>query len=233
MPSTLATTDTELPRTMASALANSLREDIIKGVHAPGTKLAIKELCLRYDAGPIPMREALSRLATSGLVVAQDQRGFRVAEVSRAELQDITDARIHIECEALRRSIARGSLDWEERLAGAQHRLLRLPMLAQDGSIEDAWESAHDAFHIALINDCGSHWLVDLAEMLRDQTARYRHLSIVRGSEPLEGTREIASEHRAIAEAALARDGARASALLAEHLQATTRIVLGSALRTS
>ena len=74
MSSAPVTIDTDPPRTMASALADSLRGDIIKGVHAPGAKLAIKELCQRYDAGAIPMREALSRLATSGLVVAQDQR---------------------------------------------------------------------------------------------------------------------------------------------------------------
>jgi len=85
MSSAPVTIDTDPPRTMASALADSLRGDIIKGVHAPGAKLAIKELCQRYDAGAIPMREALSRLATSGLVVAQDQRGFRVADVSRAD----------------------------------------------------------------------------------------------------------------------------------------------------
>lgn len=231
MSSAPVTIDTDPPRTMASALADSLRDDIIKGVHAPGAKLAIKELCQRYDAGAIPMREALSRLATSGLVVAQDQRGFRVADVSRAELEDITDARIHIECEALRRSITRGSLDWEERLVGAQHRLLRLSMLTGDGNIDAAWESAHDAFHIALISGCGSHWLVDLARMLRDQTARYRYLSIAPGGEPPESKRDVTAEHRAMAEAALARDADQACALLAEHLQATTRLVLSNALR--
>ena len=215
MSSAPVTIDTDPPRTMASALADSLRGDIIKGVHAPGAKLAIKELCQRYDAGAIPMREALSRLATSGLVVAQDQRGFRVADVSRAELEDITDARIHIECEALRRSITRGSLDWEERLVGAQHRLLRLSMLTGDGNIDAAWESAHDAFHIALISGCGSHWLVDLARMLRDQTARYRYLCITPGGEPPESKRDVTAEHRAMAEAALARDADQACALLA------------------
>ena len=68
------------------------------------------------------MREALSRLATSGFVVAEDQRGFRVADVSAAELTDITDTRIHVECEALRRAIAQGGLTgksaWPARITG-------------------------------------------------------------------------------------------------------------------
>lgn len=217
---------TEAPRTMASALVNSLRDDIIKGQLAPGSKLAIKELCERYDAGAIPMREALSRLATSGLVVAQDQRGFRVADISAAELRDITDARIHIECEALRRSLLAAGLDWEERLAGAHHRMQRQRMLTPDGCIDPAWENAHEAFHAALIGGSGSRWLAVLAEMLRDQTARYRHLSVVAPQREAESGRDVGAEHRSLFEAALARDATTACALLAEHLRTTTQLVL-------
>ena len=83
-------------RTAASALANDIRADIISGHLPPGGRLRIKELCERYGSGAIPLREALSRLATSGFVVAEDQRGFRVADVSAAELTDITDTRIHV-----------------------------------------------------------------------------------------------------------------------------------------
>src|SRR5258706_3900288 len=117
-------------RTMASTLATGIRSDIISGAWQPGTKLRIKELCERYGAGAIPMREALSRLATSGFVLAEDQRGFRVSEVSAHELTDITETRVHIECEALRQSVCNGGLDWEEKLIGAHYRLTRLPMVA-------------------------------------------------------------------------------------------------------
>ena len=178
------------------------------------------------------MREALSRLATSGFVIAEDQRGFRVANVSSEELTDITEARIHIECEALRRSIEHGDLDWEEKLAGAHHRLSRLPMLAEGAAGVDAeWERAHMAFHSALIGGCDSKWLIALAELLRDQTARYRNLSVASTSRPtkgnrVDGTRDVRTEHEQIANAALARDAHRACALLAEHLKATTQLVL-------
>lgn len=227
--------DTAPSKTMASALASSIRTDIIKGALAPGSKLPIKELCDRYSAGAIPMREALSRLATSGFVVAEEMRGFRVADVSAEELADITDARIHIECEALRRSIEQGGLDWEERLAGAHHRLSRLPMLAEAGAgVDPEWERAHVAFHSALIGGCRSKWMVALAELLRDQTARYRHLSVARPPNSAKSRRGVAkrdvpSEHQQIAEAALARDAERAGLLLAEHFRATTAIVLGHA----
>lgn len=233
------TTDNSPSRTMASSLAASLRSDIIQGTLAPGAKLPIKELCDRYDVSAIPMREALSRLATSGFVVAEDQRGFRVADVSAEELADITEARIHVECEALRRSIRLGGLDWEERLAGAHHRLSRLAMLAEgDGGVSEEWDRAHVAFHAALIAGCGSKWLITMAELLRDQTARYRHLS-VRGEQraPKGGkaaprgapARDVPAEHQRIVDAALARDEQLASTLLAEHFRATTQLVLAKA----
>ena len=131
------------------------------------------------------MREALSRLATSGFVVAEDQRGFRVADVSAAELTDITDTRIHVECEALRRAIAQGGLDWEERLAGAHYRLGRVALrLPDDSGLNPEWEQAHAAFHSALISGSGSNSLIAIAELLRDQTARYRHLSVAGASGP-------------------------------------------------
>ena len=219
-------------RTAASALANDIRADIISGHLPPGGRLRIKELCERYGSGR-SLREALSRLATSGFVVAEDQRGFRVADVSAAELTDITDTRIHVECEALRRAIAQGGLDWEERLAGAHYRLGRVALrLPDDSGLNPEWEQAHAAFHSALISGSGSNSLIAIAELLRDQTARYRHLSVAgaSGSAPAPG-RDVAREHRELLEATLARDAVRASDLLAEHLRRTTELVLAHASR--
>ncbi len=221
-------------RTAASALANDIRADIITGSLPPGTRLRIKDLCERYDSGAIPLREALSRLATSGFVVAEDQRGFRVADVSAEELLDITETRIHIECEALRRAIARGSLDWEERLAGAHYRLSRVPLHEPGGSeLSAEWEQAHSAFHSALISGSDSKSLIAIAELLRDQTARYRYLSVLHNGEakpgpaPQQGKeRSVGDEHRALLEAALARDAGTAAELLARHLRQTTQLVL-------
>ncbi|WP_181360473.1 GntR family transcriptional regulator [Variovorax sp. WS11] len=217
---------------MASALAASIRADVIKGVLAPGSKLRIKEMCERYSAGHIPMREALSRLATSGFVVAEDQRGFRVSSVTAAELADITETRCHVECETLRRSIERGGLDWEERVTATHFRLSRLVMYAANGSGVDAeWERAHVALHAALLSASGSKWLETLSDLLRDQTARYRHLSVVPHNRPAggpasEANRDVAAEHRAIVDAALARDDVRACELLRQHFQATAELVL-------
>lgn len=235
--------DALISRTMASSLAAEIRADIIEGALPPGSKLRIKELCERYAAGSIPMREALSRLAASGFVVVEDQRGFRVSDVSMEDLIDITETRIHIECQALQRSIERGNLEWEELILSTHHRVSRLPMSTPTERLSAEWEQAHAAFHAALLSASESKWLCNLATLLRDQTARYRLLSVSKPSssspetgDPADGAgrivldpgaaRDIAAEHKAMAQAALARDTETACALLRAHLQATTDIVL-------
>lgn len=234
--------DALIGRTMASSLASDIRTDIIEGVLPPGSKLRIKDLCERYTAGSIPMREALSRLAASGFVVVEDQRGFRVSDVSMEDLIDITETRIHIECQALQRSIERGNLEWEERLLTTHHRVSRLQMTTPTERLNPEWEQAHVAFHAALLSASESKWLCHLAALLRDQTARYRLLSISKpttttaatDTPPTEQrvlidpaiTRDIAAEHKAITAAALARNAEAACGLLRAHLQATTDIVL-------
>jgi GntR family transcriptional regulator, carbon starvation induced regulator len=223
-------------RTIASALTSSIRADIIQGVLAPGSKLGIKALCDRYASGHIPMREALSRLATSGFVVSEDQRGFSVTAVSTEELADITDARCVVECEALRRSTEKGGLDWEERVISTHYRLSRLQMFAAEGpGVDPEWELAHQAFHAALLSGSGSKWLELMAGQLRDQTARYRNLSIATSvnqgtaTETARAPRDVPDEHRALLEKALARDAVGACELLRQHFQTTAVLVIRQA----
>lgn len=211
-------------RTMASQLEARVRDDIINGRLAPGSRLRLKELAEHYDAGVIPLREALSRLATSGFVASEDQKGFSVGRISADELLDITKTRLLIECQALAESIGQGDLEWESQLIAAHHRLDRLPVTeGPERLMKPEWENAHEAFHQALIANCRSPWLLRLSHLLRDQTARYRMLSVHYQGE---NERDVPHEHRALLEAALARDVDKACALLASHYETTTRNVL-------
>jgi len=99
----------------------------------------------------------------------------------------------------------------------------RLRLEGPERLMKPEWEKAHEAFHQALIANCRSPWLLRLSHMLRDQTARYRMLSVhYTGA----NERDVPGEHRELLDAALARDVDKACALLAEHYQTTTRSVL-------
>ncbi|NRR32528.1 FCD domain-containing protein [Oxalobacteraceae bacterium] len=212
---------------MASMLADSIRSDIIAGTLAPQSKLRLKDLAVRYDAGVIPLREALSRLAMTGFVKAEDQRGFSVTGVSLQELLDITETRKRIETDALRNAIANanGGIDWESQVLSSYYRLSQLPMFLGEGSdtLNPDWEEEHGQFHATLLSGCTSSWLQRFAHMLRDQGTRYRLLSLCKGHEHC---RDVMAEHKRILDAILARDTERACQLLEQHLDETMRLVL-------
>src|SRR5690606_5385935 len=129
----------------------ALRRDIMHGALPPSTKLRIETLAERYEVGPTPVREALNRLSTEGLVTQQDQRGFRVSPVSKAELLELTRTRAWLSEITLRESIAHGDQAWEENVVLAFHRLSRSPrrLAGDSGELNPVWEQLHHAFHHA------------------------------------------------------------------------------------
>jgi DNA-binding GntR family transcriptional regulator len=174
------------------------------------------------------VREALSRLAAELMVVAAAQRGYTVATLSFDELTDLTSTRVSIEQLCLRAAIEEGGVDWEAALLAAHHRLQRLSEVEPSDHcrISEAWSKAHGAFHLSLVAGCRSAWLHKFRASLYLQTERYRQLSV-----PLRTVeRDVAGEHQALCDAALARDAARACALMRTHLLKTTDILLGSPL---
>ncbi len=210
--------------TLASTVYRQLRHDIVKGVLTPGEKLRIESLRDRYGVGGSPIREALNRLYSEGLVSQRDQRGFCVAPVSVDDLLELLRTRCLINEIALRELIARGDDAWEEAIVLAFHRLLRTPERVPDAPEKPnpEWEQRHRTFHAALIAACDSHWLRGFAEMLFDCADRYRHLS---GHVRVEPQRDIVGEHRAIMEATINRDTATAVRLLNEHAVLTAELL--------
>lgn len=213
-------------RTMASQLEEQVRRDIINGRLKPGSKMRLKELSTHYDAGVIPLREALSRLAMTGFVSAIDQKGFSVQKISASELRDVTLTRLHIECRALALSIQNGDIEWESRVVAAHHRMGRYPIRdPQTQQLNVEWEAAHEAFHAALLANCGSPWLLRFVDTLCDQALRYRALA---AASPISEGRDIVLEHEMLMQAALGGEAEVATALLTEHYLKTMEIVLAS-----
>lgn len=203
-----------------------LRADLLACRLRPGERLKISDLCGSLAVSLGAVREALSRLTSEGLVVAEPQRGFRVAPISATELRDLTEVRIEVEARCLRRAVAEGDMAWETAIVAAHHVMSRLPEREPEdpGRVNDAWGAAHARFHQALVAGCASPWLLRLRDTLYDQSERYRRLSV-----PLSRHgRDVTGEHRAIMEATVSRRADLACALLAEHFRATTQILLGT-----
>ena len=202
-------------KTLIESAYEALRQDIIKGTHAPESKLRIEELRKFYDTGASPLREALNRLAGEGFVTVEGQRGFSVAPLSLKDLNEITRLRILLECEAIRESIRLGDDKWEASIVAAFHRLGKL----DDDPNADVseWEARNHEFHEALINACDSAWLLKFRATLYEQHRRYRLISLLRH----DPTRLVHTEHQAIVDAVLKRDEKAACEATEAHIMRT------------
>ncbi|MDB5402302.1 MAG: hypothetical protein QOF70_6902 [Acetobacteraceae bacterium] len=211
-------------QTQATNVYDRLRRDLLTGRLEPTRKLQIKFLMERYGAGQTPIREALNRLTSDGLVEFQDQRGFTVAGISAEELAELTKTRCWLEELALRQCMATATPEWEEALVIACHRLVRTKRSANSEHYEEhaEWETLHRLFHRQLLAQCGSRPLRMFCDQLADQLYRYRQLSVRK----IYPKRDINAEHMAILNAIMDGDADRAVTLLKAHYEATADIIL-------
>jgi len=209
--------------TRAAQMHDVLRSAILRGELVPGQPLRLAALATTYGASQSVVREALGRLAEHNLAELTPNQGFRVVDISRADLNDITDLRVLLEGSALRSSIENGDVQWEAAVVSAHHVLERATFAddGEPGTTQD-WSDAHAAFHIALVSACDNPRMLSLTNSLRDGAELYRQLS--RGSVHLE-ERDIPGEHRELMELATARDP-RAVDALERHLRRTTAYLL-------
>jgi GntR family carbon starvation induced transcriptional regulator len=211
---TFTANSTEAATLVETAISN-LRSDILTGVVAPGSKLRIDELRTKYGIGASPLREALSRLVSGGLVTTQGQKGFRVAPVSTSDYRDITETRKLLERAALSESVKNGDADWEARVVACYERLDREHEILHEtaGASSNAWELANEEFHEALVAACTSAWVLNFRRVMYDQAARYRRQFIL---EP--ETKRIAhDEHGEMMRAAVAHDVEKSARLAESH----------------
>lgn len=211
--------------TKVDTVYDSLQADILAGRLQPGERLKFPPLATRFGLSPSVIREALNRLADQGLVRMQPHLGFQVTPLSADDLQDLTQARVHVEAEVFRLAIKHGDLRWETAIVAAHHMLARTPEKdPQDaGRTNPAWDVAHSEFHEALLQACPNRRLRELAVRLRQEFKLYRHWSDALNPLP---HRDARTEHQQLVDAAVARDEALAVARLAAHIAAPAERLL-------
>jgi GntR family carbon starvation induced transcriptional regulator len=209
--------------TLSERAASLVERDIIAGVHAPGTRLGIIDLVRRYEIGATPLREGLSRLISRGLIVGIGQRGFRVADVSREDLLDITRMRTVVEIEALRLAMAQGDDAWEAGILSALHQMRRHIERTGNDFREGApdFDRLHKGFHTALLAACGSQRLLAAHSDLYDQAYRYRRVMM----RSFDSGKKFVAVHQSLADRVLARDVDGAPTMLGSHLHSTLDFV--------
>lgn len=215
--------ESEAPgETLASTVYHRLRGDILNGQLKPGHKLRLQALTNDYQVGNSPLREALNRLLSNGMVVREENKGFRVSPASTSELKDLIRTRCWLEEIALRESIKNATEEYDEKIVLAFHRLSRIKPNEDGTYLSDEQEKRHFEFHQSLLAACDSNILLAFCAQLHEQTLRYRNLAkVVEYREGHENT-----EHKEIQEAVLDRNADKAVELLRSHYNITAEIVI-------
>lgn len=208
--------------TPGEAAYRSLRADMLLGRLSPGRKLGLGGLRETYRVGVSTLREALTRLASEALVVAEGQRGFSVAPVSPGDFAEVAELRLLLERRAIRESFAAGDLDWEGRVVGAHHKLAVLEhrLLAGEAAEPALWKRYDLEFHRALIEACGSAVLIETYTAVYDRFLRHQMVALAYpGASSGARPGEIAArQHGALRDSALARDADGACRILDAHV---------------
>ena len=191
-------------------VAESLRAALVSGRMAPGTTYSIPALAEQFGVSATPVREAMLDLVNEGIVAPVPNKGFRVVELTDAELDQITELRRLLEVPtvgALAGAIDRSSIKRLRSLASA------VSDAARRGEVV-AYVEADRELHLALLAGAGNPRLVEIVGRLRDQSRLY-------GLEQLaaEGVLvDSANEHMQLIDALESGDRLAAERVMAHHL---------------
>ncbi len=223
------------PSSQQQRIVLKLREMILNGELAPGTRVAEIPVAERLGVSRTPVRYALGVLAGEGLIVATDNgRGFLVRGFSLKDIIDAIELRGTLEGMAARLVAEDG---WTETLARDLARCLEegeaviAPgrLLAESGG---RWAAINERFHRLIVHACGSQPLINAVTLndklpfasakaflgvTRDEAIRRRQYEILLMAQ---------RQHQAIVDALSQGRGARAEALMREHAHAAIDNIL-------
>lgn len=197
-------------RTLAEKAFISLHDAILTGKLRPGERIPIEDLAAALEMSPMPVREAIRRLDSLGLVENVPHKGARITELSVEDLFEIYEARISLEPVAIARAAQRFTPDDEAR-AKSLLNTMRTEPAGSDGQ----WR-AHSELHMSLYRAASSAWMTRLIRPLWESSERYR----LAMSKPAGGSRHV-KMHELLVQACARHEPERAAFELHNHLVTT------------
>ena len=147
MPDTLQTLQSIPRKTLATSVADYLREQIITNQIKGGEALRQDALSARLDVSRIPVREALLQLEAEGLVTFVPHKGAVATSISVEEVEELFALRVLLECDILSTAIAKATA---EDFIKSEKILEEFDSLLKPGSDMRKWGQLNVAFHMSL-----------------------------------------------------------------------------------
>lgn len=196
--------------TVRDRVRNALRAAIISGELVAGELYPASALAVRLGVSATPVREAMVDLVTEGLVVVQLNKGFRVTEMSDADLDNVAAVRMLVEPPATRDVVP---LVPDSGVGGLRALAHPIVTAAEAGDLV-SYVEADRVFHLTLLGYSGNAHLLEVVARLRAQT-RLGGLARLAAEGKLVVS---AAEHHELLDLVETGDAAGAESLMRRHI---------------
>jgi len=204
----------QTPRGVTDTVHDAILELLMNQGLQPGAPLRTQTLADRLGVSATPVREALARLESSGLVVRSARRGYRAAPLlSPQELAQLVDVRLLVEPGNAERACARTDDAYVSRLWEAVEEQRNAPTGPGYAGFKHYLE-ADWSFHELLAEGTGNPFIVRTLDSFRGFVQRLHQVE-----EHVADAKESVSEHEAIARAFERRDPSAAAEAMRVHLR--------------
>ena len=204
-------------QTLHEAVLGRVRDMVIEGVLAPGTRINEVQLCRGLGVSRTPLREALKTLAGEGLIELVPSRGAMVRKLTPKEVQGELEVLEALEALAGRLACERGGDDAIAAVVATHAAMMRL----YEAGDRLNYYKLNQQIHTDIVA------LADNATLSETQGAIQARLKRIRfiGNHAPEKWQDAVAEHEAMIQALIVRDGAALAEILAHHLRQTWRRV--------
>ncbi len=199
--------------TKADYAYDEVRERILSGALPHGAVVSQEALAAELNVSTTPLREAMRRLSSEGLVVLDAHRDARVAPLSAAEARSLFEIRQQLDPLAVRLAA-----DRRDELDLARIREAAASLEPLDAGSGLAALEAHRAFHTALYRASHNDLLIGLLDGLWDKADRYRRAALEAREDSPDDRARVQAEHQAMMTAVLDGDPGAAEQHMRTHV---------------
>lgn len=207
---TLFAYSSRVKKTLSQSIAGQLADEIVQGKLPPGSRLDEQSIARRFGVSRSPVRDALRSLASTRLVGYVTHRGFSVAEVDPATLDDLFEAVSEIEALCARLCALRASATDRKRIE-LLHERARASVEHRDAA---AYSDLNEEFHHAIYAGARNKTIESTATSLRQRLAPFRSRVFFAVDNRMHRSIE---EHAAVVQAILQHDAQAAADRMRDH----------------
>lgn len=195
-----------------------LRQAILEGVMKPGERIVERDIAAKFNASRTPVREALRKLESEGLIEYLARRGVIVRGFNVGEVEEIYNIRKVLECLAIRSAIKNITAD---RITELKRIVQELEQVENGNAVKTTFQGLHE-FDDLIADTANMPILKGFLQTLKESLQRYRRINLSHHPR----RRDAVKEHQQILQAIIDRDVERAEEVVKLHVDNSRKEIM-------